>query len=145
MYDFLKSGKTQKAFTQEAGGSPDWVRVKILKQLRRLERTKLIDLNDYVKDKHSILAVEVRRKRDMWMRAVEAYNEALLASQDLNLLPLDFIAQIIYEREFNENSSNANTCWLEVKRETRAYYREKAESLFAEWKLKQSECRHISQ
>jgi hypothetical protein len=81
----------------------------------------------------------------MWMSAIEAYNEALLASQDLNLLPLDFIAQIIYEREFNENSGNLNTCWLEVKRETRAYCREKAESLFAEWKLKQIESRNTPQ
>jgi len=89
LYDFLKSGKTQKAFTQEAGGSPDWVRVKILKQLRRLERTKLIDLNDYVKDKHSILAVEVRKKRDMWMRAVEAYNEAYMILEEQKPMSID--------------------------------------------------------
>jgi hypothetical protein len=145
LYDFLKSGKTQKAFTQEAGGSPEWVRVKILKQLRQLERTKLIDLNDYVKDKHSILAVEVRKKRDMWMRAIEAYNEAVLASKDLDLVPLDLIAQMIYQKEFNENIDNARTCWLNVKRGIRANYREKAEFLFLEWKLKQFESRYLSQ
>jgi hypothetical protein len=89
LYDFLKSGKTQKAFTQEVGGSPDWVRVKILKQLRKLERTKLIDLNDYVKDKHSILAVEVRRKRDMWMKAIEAYNEAYMILEEQKPMSID--------------------------------------------------------
>ena len=89
LYDFLKSGKTQKAFTQEAGGSPGWVRVKILKQLRKLERTKLIDLNDYVKDKHSILAVEVRRKRDMWMKAIEAYNEAYMILEESKPMSID--------------------------------------------------------
>lgn len=145
LYDFLKSGKTQKSFTQETGSSPGWTRDKLLKQLRQLERTKLIDLNDYVKNKHSILIVEVRNKREMWMRAIEAYNEAVLTSHDLDLVPLDFIAQIIYDREFNEKEGNANTCWLEVKRETRAYYREKAESLFAEWRLKQIESRSTPQ
>lgn len=81
----------------------------------------------------------------MWMRAIEAYNEAVLALQDMDLTPLDFIAQIIYLREFNENTSASNVCWLEVNRETRANYRNKAETLFSEWKLKQSESLRISQ
>lgn len=82
LYDFLKSGKTQKSFTQETGSSPGWTRDKLLNQLRQLERTKLIDLDDYVKNKHSILIVEVRNKREMWMRAIEAYNVAYMILEE---------------------------------------------------------------
>lgn len=89
LYDFLKSGKTQKAFTQETGSSPGWTRDKLLKQLRQLERTKLINLNDYVKNKHSILIVEVRNKREMWMRAIEAYNETYMILEERKPMSVD--------------------------------------------------------
>lgn len=89
LYDFLKSGKTQKAFILETGSSPGWTRDKLLKQLRQLERTKLIDLNDYVKNKHSILIIEVRNKREMWMRAIEAYNEAYMILEELKPMSVD--------------------------------------------------------
>jgi len=74
LYDFLKSGKTQKAFAKEINTSISSLRPKLNKQLHKLEKSPLIKLEDYVQNKHSILIVEVRSKREMWLQAIEAYN-----------------------------------------------------------------------
>lgn len=77
LYDFLKSGKTQKAFAEEYKISSSAMASKLTRQLQKLERTKIITLEEYVTNKNSILIVEVRSKRDMWIEAIEAYNEAI--------------------------------------------------------------------
>lgn len=74
LYDFLKSGKTQKAFAKEIKISVNSLASKLTKQLNKLEKTSIIKLDDFVKNKHSILIVEVRSKREMWLQAIGAYN-----------------------------------------------------------------------
>lgn len=77
LHDFLKSGKTQKTFAKESGMPINSLATKLTKQLRKLEKTKVINLSDYVKNKQSILTVEVRNKSEMWLRAIEAYNNEM--------------------------------------------------------------------
>lgn len=77
LFDFLKSGKTQKGFAEEYKISSSAMASRLTRQLQKLERTKVINLEEYVTNKNSILIVEVRSKRDMWISAIEAYNEAI--------------------------------------------------------------------
>jgi hypothetical protein len=77
LHDFLKSGKTQKAFAEESGMPINSLAKQLTKQLRKLEKTSVINLTDYVKNKQSILIVEVRRKNEMWLLAIEAYNREM--------------------------------------------------------------------
>jgi plasmid maintenance system antidote protein VapI len=72
--DFLKSGKTQKDFAKEINISVKSLASKLTKQLRTLEKTTIIKLDEYVENKHSILIIEVKSKRKMWLQAIEAYN-----------------------------------------------------------------------
>jgi DNA-binding MarR family transcriptional regulator len=76
LYEFLKSGKTQKAFAKDINTSLGWTSMQLTRQLRRLERNELIDINKFLPTKHTFLIIEVRKKRDMWLQAIEAYNEA---------------------------------------------------------------------
>ena len=72
--DFLKSDKTQKDFAKEINISVNSLASKLTKQLRTLEKTSIIKLDEYVKNKNSILIIEVKSKRKMWLQAIEAYN-----------------------------------------------------------------------
>jgi hypothetical protein len=72
--DFLKSEKTQKDFAKEINISVNSLASKLTKQLRTLEKTSIIKLDEYVKNKNSILIIEVKSKRKMWLLAIEAFN-----------------------------------------------------------------------
>lgn len=107
LYDFLKSGKTQKAFAEECKISSSAMASKLTRQLQKLERTKIITLEEYVKNKNSILIVEVRSKRDMWRRAIEAYNEAIKSLAEQKSYPFS-IEEIKLFRQWFDTMKGLN-------------------------------------
>jgi len=114
LYDFLKSGKTQKSFAEEFKISSSSIASKLTRQLQKLERTKIIKLDDFISNKNSILIVEVRSKRDMWISAIDAYNEVIRSQAEQNLYPFTIEEVGLFNqwfdtmKEFSPQSSSEN-------------------------------------
>jgi hypothetical protein len=125
LHDFLKSGKTQKDFAKESGMPVNSLGTKLTKQLRKLEKTKVINLSDYVKDKQSILTVEIRNKSEMWLRAIEAYNSEMRKIEAREKLSEKYYFSFDEVAQFSKwfNRMNAQTQYLAEETDMRLYAR----------------------
>lgn len=81
--EFLESGLTQQKFAAVKGFSVTCIRVNLIREMRLLRHTKVVDAEKIIGDT-SMYNYDVRRNKENWLKGISAYEEAMLKPIDLD-------------------------------------------------------------